>query len=216
MTKLAIVDDHELLRNGIAAIINTFENFSVMLSANNGKDFIEQLKSIDETPDIVLLDITMPVMNGYDTAAWIKAKMPDTKILVLSMMDNESAIIQMLKNGATGYILKDSKPAILKEALISIKDHGFYMNELINGRMLHYVSTQSQNRVTNSPHNLNEKELTFLKLICSEYTYKEIADQMHASPRTVDSYRDNLFEKLQIKSRVGLVMFAIRNGIVII
>ena len=216
MTKIALVDDHELLRNGLAAIINTFQDYSVVLSANNGKDLIEQLRNKNEQPEIILLDITMPVMNGYDTALWIKNNLPDTKILVLSMMDNDHAIIHMLKNGATGYILKDSKPAILKEALNNMRDNGYYMNELINGRMLHLVSTESQSRINNISHNLNGKELTFLKLICSELTYKEIADQMNASPRTIDSYRDNLFEKLQIKSRVGLVMFAIKNGIVTI
>ncbi len=216
MTKIALVDDHELLRNGLAAIINTFEGYTVALSANNGKDFIEQLKNNTDIPDIVLLDITMPVMNGYDTALWIKANLPDTKILVLSMMDNDNAIIQMLKNGASGYILKDTKPAILKDALNNMREHGYFMNDLINGRMLHRVNTQNSNRIAASSLNLTERELTFLKLACSENTYKEIAEQMHASPRTVDSYRDSLFEKLQIKSRVGLVMFAIKNGIVTI
>ena len=127
-----------LLRNGLASLIRSFEGYSVLFEANNGKEFIQQLKTYP-APDIVLLDITMPEMNGIETAAWIKKNLPAAKILVLSVMDTDTVIISMLKDGARGYILKDSKPAVFKQALDNIRDTGFYMNELVSNKMLNYV-----------------------------------------------------------------------------
>lgn len=214
-THIALVDDHVLLRSGLAALINSFDGYQVLFEADNGEDFIRQVQQ-HPPPAIVLLDITMPRMNGYETAAWIKANLPDAKVLVLSMMENDTAIIRMIKMGAKGYILKDSKPPTFKEALNSVRDHGFYINELISSRMLHYVSHDGEEtpaaRMATVP--LSDKELAFLKLAATEMTYKEIAGQLFISPRTVDSYRDALFEKLGVSSRVGLVLYAIKQGIV--
>ena len=214
MTLVALVDDHELLRTGLAAIINSFEGYKVILEANNGKHFIEKLDS-KNSPDIVLLDITMPVMDGYDTSGWIKANMPKAKILVLSMLENDTAIIRMLKNGARGYILKDSKPMVFKEALDNIRDSGYFINDLVSNKLMQYINHEDV--FDNDKHtmsNLTDNELIFLKWICTEKTYKEIADEMFLSPRTIDTYRDNLFRKLDVKTRVGLAIFAIKNGIV--
>lgn len=214
--KIALVDDHELLRNGLATLINSFKDYEVMLEANNGKDFIKQVKE-ENAPDIILLDITMPVMNGYDTALWIKSNLPKTKVLVLSMLDNDNAIIRMLKNGAVGFILKDSKPAMLHKALDSICEYGYFTNDLINSRMLHYVNTESKENARTYPSmNLSEREINYLKLAASEKTHNEIAKELNISVRTVDGYRDSLFEKLKFKTRIGLVLFAIKNGIVTI
>jgi DNA-binding NarL/FixJ family response regulator len=214
MTFVALVDDHELLRTGLAAMINSFEGYKVALEANNGQQFIEKIKS-KTPPDIILLDITMPQMDGYETSHWIKTNMPQTKILVLSMLENDTAIIRMLKNGARGYILKDSKPKVFKEALDSIRDSGYFINELVSSKLMHYINHEE---VFDSDafalNNLSENEVTFLKWICTEKTYKEIADEMCLSPRTIDTYRDNLFKKLDVKTRVGLAIFAIKNGIV--
>src|SRR6478672_11224507 len=139
MTSVALVDDHELLRTGLAAIINSFEGFKVVMEANNGKQFIEKVKA-KASPDIVLLDITMPGMDGYETSNWIKNNMPQTKVLVLSMLENDTAIIRMLKNGARGYILKDSKPKVFKEALDNIRDSGYFINELVSSKLMHYIN----------------------------------------------------------------------------
>ena len=216
MTFVALVDDHELLRTGLAAIINSFEGFKVVIEANNGQQFIEKVKG-KTPPDIVLLDITMPVMDGYETSSWIKANLPQTKVLVLSMLENDTAIIRMLKNGARGYILKDSKPKVFKDALDSIRDSGYFINELVSNKLMHYINHEE---VFDSDafalNNLSENEVTFLKWICTEKTYKEIADEMCLSPRTIDTYRDNLFKKLDVKTRVGLAIFAIKNSIVTI
>lgn len=214
MTFVALVDDHELLRTGLAAIINSFEGYKVVIEANNGKQFIEKVK-IKIPPDIVLLDITMPVMDGYETSIWIKANLPQTKVLVLSMLENDTAIIRMLKNGARGYLLKDSKPKVFKEALDSIRDSGYFINELVSNKLMHYINQEeifdADALVLNT---LTENEVTFLKWICTEKTYKQIAEEMCLSPRTIDTYRDNLFKKLDVKTRVGLAIFAIKNGIV--
>jgi DNA-binding NarL/FixJ family response regulator len=214
MTTVALVDDHELLRTGLAAIVNTFVGYKVIFEASNGKEFIASLKT-KPSPDIILLDITMPVMDGYETAAWIKLNLPDTKVLVLSMLENEGAIIRMIKNGARGYILKDSNPKVFRTAMNNIRDTGYFINELVSNKLMHYVNQDDGGEMQVMPiQNLSDNELCFLKLICTDKTYKEIADDMSLSPRTIDTYRDNLFKKLQIKTRTGLAIFAIRNGLI--
>jgi DNA-binding NarL/FixJ family response regulator len=209
-TFVALVDDHALLRSGLAAIINSFEGYRVLLEADNGQDFIEKIMG-KKHPDIVLLDITMPVMNGYETADWIRVNLPDTKVIVLSMMEGDTVIISMLKKGAKGYLLKDSKPEIFRHALNQVRDNGFYINDQVSNKMLHYLNNSNVNSATTE---LKERELQFLKLCVTDLTYKQIAAQMNISPRTVDDYRDALFEKLNVSSRIGLVLFAIKNGIV--
>jgi DNA-binding NarL/FixJ family response regulator len=207
--RIVLVDDHVLLRNGLAGMLKE-SGYQVLFEADNGKDFIEKLKKETE-PDIVLLDINMPVMDGYATAAWIKTNYPEIKVLALSMYDDEEAIIKMLKNGARGYILKDSHPSELKAAIESLAAKGFYYSEMVTGRLMRTIMDDDGKAVDES---LTEREIEFLKLSATEMTYKEIAEQMHLSPRTIDGYRDALFEKLNIKSRVGLVLYAIKNDIV--
>lgn len=212
LTKIALVDDHSLLRGSLASLINSFDGYKVIFEADNGKEFIQLLQK-NQSPDIVLLDITMPEMNGFETAAWIKQHMPSIKVLVLSMMDDDTAIISMLKEGARGYILKDSKPFVFRQALDNIRDKGFFMNELVSNKMLNYVVGEDKKNYASVITQLTEKETKFLRLACSEMTYKEIAAELGLSPRTVEGYRDELFKKLGVMSRVGLVMFAIKNGL---
>lgn len=213
MTRVALVDDHALLRGGLASVINSFGDYQVVFEADNGKQFIEKLAK-NEEPEVVLLDITMPEMDGFETAKWIKENKPDIKVLVLSMMDNDAAIIRMLKHGAKGYILKDSKPDILKTALYDILTKGFFLNELVTGKLVHFINQSEKENKEVHAVSLNDKEIDFLKLCCTEKSYKEIADSMDVSPRTAEMYRSNLFEKLGTTSRVGLVLYAIRNGLV--
>jgi len=211
---VALVDDHVLLRNGLANLIRSFGEYSVLFEAGNGSDFIRQLKP-RTLPDIVLLDINMPDMDGYETSLWIRRHHPEIKIVALSMYDTDNSIIRMLKNGVKGYILKDADPAELKVALESVISKGFYYSELVTGKLLHTINTlDAPDHQVRHVLRLNDRELEFLKLACTECTYKEIAEQMYLSPRTIDGYRDTLFEKLNVKTRVGLVLYAIRNGIV--
>jgi len=213
-TNVALVDDHILLRNGLAGLIGSIDNYNVLFEADNGIDFINKLKNFP-IPDIVLMDISMPAMDGYDTTQWIKQNHPQTKVLALSMYDNEQSIIRMLKCGAKGYILKDIEPDEFKTALNALVSKGFYYSEMVTGKLIHAVnkSDKSELQVKNSVM-LSEREIEFLKFACTEKTYKEIADAMCLSPRTIDGYRDALFEKLNARTRIGLVMYSIRNGIV--
>ena len=211
---VVLVDDHVLLRNGLANLIKSFGDYTVLFEATNGKIFIDKLNA-NLLPDIVLLDINMPEMDGYETCLWLKRNYPKIKVLALSMYDNENAIIRMFKAGAKGYILKDCEPAELRLALDALVTKGFYYSEMVTGQLIRTISdiNELDNHVK-SIIKLNDREITFLKLACTELTYKEIADKMFVSPRTVDGYRDDLFEKLNAKTRVGLVMYAIKNGII--
>jgi two-component system, NarL family, invasion response regulator UvrY len=211
--KIVLVDDHALLRSSLASVINNF-GYEVMYECKNGKEFIEKIDK-KNLPDLVLMDINMPEMDGYETTLWLKKNYPLVNVIALSMYDDENAIIRMIKNGAKGYILKDSSPPELKTALDSVVSKGFHYSERVTGKLIHSINQMDEeDNTTKQVLNLNDKEVEFLKLVGTEMTYKEIAQQMHLSPRTIDGYRDNLFDKLNIKSRVGLVMFAIKNGVI--
>ena len=209
--QVAVADDHSLLRQALAKLINSFENFAVLFEANNGNEIKAKLgKHI--IPDIVLLDVNMPDMDGYETAQWLHTNFPQVKVLALSMFSDENIIIRMLKLGAKGYILKNAEPEELKEALTSVLEKDFYLSEYISGKIVSGLNKEldkPDDRVT-----LSEKEKVLLRWICSEMTYKDIAAKMFVSPRTLDDYRNNLFEKLKVKTRVGLVLYAIRNRLV--
>jgi DNA-binding NarL/FixJ family response regulator len=186
----------------------------VLFEANNGKEIFKQLQP-RLLPDIDLLDVNMPEMDGYETALWLKRNYSGIKILAFSMYDNENSIIRMMKNGAKGYILKDIDPMDFRRAIDSLVRKGFYYSELITGKLIHTVSQfHEPDDLPKSPAQINARETEFLKLVCTEMTYKEIAEKMFLSARTIDGYRDALFEKLNVKSRVGLVLYAIKNSIV--
>jgi two-component system invasion response regulator UvrY len=211
---VVLVDDHVLLRNGLASLIRGFGEYEVLFEACGGKDLIRQLQN-SRLPDIILLDINMPEMDGYDTACWLRRNFPDIKVLALSMYDTDNAIVRMLKNGAKGYVLKDIDACVLKVALDSVLEKGFYYTDMVTGKLIHTISTLDDPEMRmRRLLALNERELEFMKLVCTEWTYKEIADRMYLSPRTIDGYRDALFEKLNVRTRVGLAMYAVRSGIV--
>ncbi|MBT9484012.1 response regulator transcription factor [Sediminibacterium sp.] len=215
MKKIVLVDDHILLRNGLAGIIAGFDNFNVLFEANNGSHFIELLDP-SNLPDIVLLDITMPVMNGFETAEWIFNNHPSIKVMVLSMLNDERTIIKMLKFGAMGYMTKDTDPKELNRALNELYNKGIYFNQLLCQNLVHSVRNglEEPNDEYQIFLNLPEREKEFLKLLATDLTLKEIAAKMNLSPRTIDGYRDNLFEKVKVSNRVGLVLFALRNNLI--
>ena len=211
---IAVVDDHTLFRKGLISLINVFPNFEVMLEASNGKDFIDQLDP-NNLPEIVLMDISMPEMDGYATCEWLKINYPNIKVLALSTMDAETAIIKMIRSGAKGYIVKDADLSELKLAFSELLTIGFFYNELVSRKVIHSINKIVEgNDEVASLQKLSENELTFLRLSCSEKTYHEIANEMFKSEKTIDGYRAELFRKLNVSSRVGMVMYAIKNGIV--
>ena len=210
---IAIVDDHTMFRKGMITLINFFPNYTVLMDAANGKDFIVQLNP-KQLPDIVLMDITMPEMDGYATTQWLLHNYPDIKVLALSTMDSEAAIIKMIKSGAGGYVLKDADPQELHTAFDELMHRGYFYNELITSKVLGKIREIIEDKTPDATFiKLTDREMEFLKYTCTEMTYKEIADKMHLSVRTVEGYRDILCEKLDLKSRVGLAMYAIKNGI---
>lgn len=207
---VAIVDDHSLFARSLEKLINSFSNFRVLFHAKNGLELQDSINHGEKLPDIILLDINMPVMNGFETAEWIMENHPKTKILALSMEDDEQTILKMLRKGAKGYLLKDIHPEILNTALKELMEKGFYHSEKVSETLLHSISPDEEGIIMD----FKENELTFLQLACSEMTYKEIADVMDLSPKTIDGYRQDLFKRLKIKNRVGLVIFALKKNLI--
>ncbi len=210
--KIGLVDDHILVREAIANIIRSFDEFSVCLMADNGKDLINKLTD-NNAPDIILLDVSMPEMDGHETTQWLSKYHPKIKILLLTVYDAES-LIHLIRAGVKGFLKKDIQPAELKSALHCIVENGTYCSHTVTGRLFNLMRSHTTKDSTWGSVALTENEIVFLKLVVSEMTYKEIAVKMQVSPRTVDNYRDHLFVKLAVKSRVGLVMYAIKTGIV--
>lgn len=211
---VAVVDDHTMVRKGLTALVNLFPLYDVLFEAANGKELIRELQTRQgPLPDIILLDIVMPELDGFATAKWLTENHPEIKILALSTMDAETAIIRMIKNGAKGYVLKDSEPAELKRAFDEVLSLGFYYNEFVSRKTVQSLNLLADDKTRHAADKLTDRELSFLRLACSEKTYAEIAREMFVSERTVDGYRDTLFKKLNVTTRVGLVLYAIRNGI---
>ncbi len=214
MTKIVLVDDHVLLRSGLVSLINSFSDYTVLFEANNGKQLIELLDATN-LPDIAILDITMPVMNGYETALWLTTQYPQIKILALTMINDERSIIRMFKNGAKGFLLKDSKPQEFKAALDGLANKGVYLNKAMCDNIIHsfkYHGAEADEEF-DKLNKLNEREKEFLALCCTEKSHREIAEVMGVPLRTIDNFRDMLYEKLQTTSRVGLALFAMRNNL---
>ena len=215
MTRIALVDDHKLLRKGLATLVSQL-GYEVVFQADNGQEFIRQLAS-NRPPHIVLLDINMPVMDGYETLQWIRGHHPDMRVIALSMYDQETAVIRMLRGGAKGYLMKDDDPDELRRAIEAVLQDRFYHSEIVSSKLIHNlqkVELPSDPNISHDAVKLGKREIEFLNMICSDLTYKEIAAKMFVSPRTVDGYRDDLFQKLNVKSRVSLAMYAIKQGLV--
>ncbi|WP_138483375.1 response regulator [Dyadobacter bucti] len=207
-TTIAIVDDHELMAKALSGLVQKFEEYDVLYEVPGGNELIYMIK-MKMVPDIVLLDINMPEMDGYDTALWLKNNYPEVKVLALSMNDKEESIVRMLRNGARGYLLKGCKPHELKQALDSLVQKGYYYTEYITNQLIKSLNPDTFKNPVDML-GLNERETNFIRLSCSDLTYAEIADKMCVSPRTVDGYRESVFQKMNVKSRVGMVLVAIR------
>jgi DNA-binding NarL/FixJ family response regulator len=208
--KIGIADDHQLFLKSLAHLINSFPGFEVILEALNGERLLHELKAAPVLPDILLLDVTMPIMDGPQTTTKILAAYPGTRIAALSMKADDMTIIRMLKAGSCAYLLKDIHPDELEKALTEIAHRGYYNADAFN---INYRRLILKAEETNK-HQLNSREQHFLQLSCSDLTYKEIAGQMYLSERTIDGYRDAIFEKLNVKSRVGMVLEGIRQGLI--
>jgi DNA-binding NarL/FixJ family response regulator len=208
---IALVDDHTLFRKGLQGLIEMVDdNIDILFEADNGIDMQKKLME-DNLPDIILMDINMPEMDGFESVIWLNKNYPAIKVLVVSMVENEESIIRMLKLKVKGYLSKDVEPAELGDALNAIMSKGFYYTDFITGKLVHTLQNEHEKEALAV---LNEKEKKFIQLACSELTYNDIAGEMFVSPKTIDGYRNNLFEKLNVKSRVGLALYAVKHGLV--
>ncbi len=207
--KLILADDHILLRDALTNLINNFEEFTVIARAGDGTEIIQEIENGCK-PDIVLMDLNMPNMDGYETAKWLTQNHPEIKIVILTMYDTEIALIRLLQAGVNGFLKKDIHPAELKNALLTVATGEYYYSNHTTFK----IASLFRNHSTLEKSILNETEINFLKLASTDMTYKEIAQAMRLTPRNIDAYRDSLFTKLNVKSRVGMAIYAIKNGIV--
>lgn len=208
---IVIVDDHILIAKALTGIIENFKQFEVLYECENGKALQDKLQVKNNIPDIVLLDISMPVMDGFATAQWLKETHPQILIIALSMQDDDQSLIKMIKCGAKGYLLKNVHPAELEKALNAMVKNGAYFPDWATSRVFNSISAGAA-LDAEAAINITAREKEFLQYTVTEMGYKEIAEKMFCSPRTVESYRDSLFEKLGLKSRVGLAVYALKNG----
>lgn len=210
--QVVIVDDHVLFTQSLTGLVNTFKNYEVAYTCKNGEEFINTIKDkgVDDI-DVVLLDINMPKMNGIEVMKYLHRKHSKLNVIALSMEDTEKTVIRMLKFGSKGYLLKDIHPEDLLKALNSVVENGFYHSKLVSSVMFYNLNPEADRK--DKKVALKEKEIKILQMLCTEMTYREIAEALHMSPKTIDNYRMNLFQKLDTKNRIGLVIYAIRNGI---
>lgn len=207
---VVIVDDHLLIAKAISSIIDHFGGFSVLYEVENGKRLMERLAIAANIPDVILLDISMPEMNGFETALWLREHHPGIKVMALTMQGDEESLIKMIRNGAAGYLNKNVHPTELEQALLQVLEKGFYYPDWAASKVLRGL----MNNADKQEIKLTDRETELLKLVCTELTYKEIADRMNCSPRTVESFRDALFEKLGVRTRVALALYAVKKGLI--
>ncbi len=209
--KVAIADDHDLIRQGIIKLVEEGD-CEVIVQASNGEDLIKQLEST--SPDVVLMDINMPAMNGIEATKWIESNKPDIKVIALSALDDDINVIRMLKAGARAYLLKSSQSAQLLQAIRDVQQHGYHFSDLVSGKLIKTIHTNQLEENVAVGISFSDQEVTFIKYLCTEMTNKEIADVMCVSPRTSEGWRKNICDKLNVKTRVGIVLYSMRNNLV--
>lgn len=203
---VVVVDDHFLLSQAIGGLVQDFKNFKVLYLCKNGQDLLDKLEDPNNIPDLVLMDIKMPILNGIETTEILTKKFPKIKVLALSIEEDEYTILKMLRAGARGYLMKDTKKDILEEALLEVMEKGRYYTNTVSQILMGSVEKEIDTE-------LKEKEIEFIKLACTDMSYKEIAEAMYCSYKTVEGYRDAVHKKLKIKNRIGLVLFAIHHNL---
>lgn len=213
MTNIALIDDHKIFSDSLAGLINDFEGFRVIWSAQDGKSAIERLQKDKIQPDIVLLDIVMPGMSGVEVARWISENRNSVKALALTMEEDDNNVLRMLQYGVKGYLLKNSGAEELHKALVQVVEFGYYYTPIITANIHKHVE---QKFVVSKVPELSGREKELLQLLCSEMSYAEISGKLFLSESTVDTYRARLFDKFEVKNRIGLILKAVHLGFVTI
>lgn len=211
-----IVDDHVLYRAGVKNALSSKKNIKVIAEADNGAHLLNMLKGIQ--PDVILLDIQMPIMDGITTLPEIKKLYPKIKVIMLTLLDDQSVITKLMELGANSYLVKTSDAEVIYEAIKTCHEQEFYFNALTNKALLNNL--RNKNVVTpfgsvNDEARLTEKEVTILRLMCEEKSTREIAEAVDLSPRTIEAIRDKLKAKTGTKSTAGLIMFAVKNKLLV-
>jgi DNA-binding NarL/FixJ family response regulator len=213
---IAIADDQMLFRKGMAAIVNTFENMTVICEADNGHKLLGFLETTTQKPDVILMDLSMPNLNGIDMMKIIHEKYPKQRVIILSIHNEEKFVIYLIELGASAYLFKNSEPEDVEKAIKGVIEKGFYFSEDTLSTF-HKRLTNKKSHVSvhdNIPITLSLREIEVLNLICQEQTAHEIAEKLFISVRTVDGHRNNLLEKTGARNTAGLVIFAIKNNLV--
>lgn len=212
--RIAIADDHQLVRSGMMMILRENADFVVVQQAENGRELLDGIEQ--SKPDVVLLDLDMPVLGGADTLVEIKKNYSHIRVLMLTMHDNEAFILQMMELGANGYLIKNTDPKEVVKAIHKVVDDEFYFSEEVSKAMLHGMSNPDlKNSDGLDGHGLTEREVEVLQLICKEHTTTEIGEALFLSPKTIEGYRKALLIKTEARNMAGLVLFAIKQGLYI-
>lgn len=208
---IIVTDDHRLFRKGMCALLSEFEDVGETGEAGNGEELINQIKAAKFLPDLVLLDINMPVMDGVETTEYLKAHYPGIRIIIISMEEDVQLVTHLIGKGVDGYLLKNSDPDELELAIKMVMKNEFYLSTSLTGAIFKGSSKDE----TGTPENeFSERELEILQLICEQYTAPEIADKLLISARTAEGHRRRLLDKTKSKNMAGLVVFAIKNRLV--
>ena len=210
---IVIVDDHILIAKALGSIMSKFENFDILYECGNGKELQDKFIVKKNIPSIVLLDVSMPVMDGFATSKWLREAHPNVLVLALSMQDDETSLIKMIKNGARGYLLKNAAPTELETALKTITNNGYYYPDWASNIVFSNIANPIDETSNIAVLDITEREIEFLRLCTTDLSYKDISDKMNCSPRTIEDYRNKLCDKLNIKSRVGLAVYAVKSGL---
>jgi len=215
ITPVALVDDHTLVRSGLVGLVNRLGGYEVVLEAEDGKEFSQSLSSAPPI-QIAIVDLNMPIMDGFATIAWLHRTHPSIKSIALTFDGSESAVIRAIRSGARSFLLKNMKPDRFKLALDQVRDTGYFANDLLNSTEPDTIISVYEREQSRILQDITPKELAFIKLACSpaEYTYEEIGDLMLTKPSTVETHRKHVFDRFNLKSKAGLVIFAYRWGIV--
>ncbi len=211
--KIAIADDYKIYRDGLKVGLSADENLEVLFEADNGEDLLKGLETI--APDVIIMDLKMPIMDGMEATKLVRKKYPSMKVLVVSMYEDDKFIIHLMENGANGYLLKNAEPEEIRRSIYAVHENGYYFNDLVNKALLKKLVLKNNLKPSfNQNVELTERELEVLKLICEEKTASEIAKEIFLSPRSVEGIRQRLIEKVGVRNSAGLVMFAVKSGIV--
>ncbi|MGN6540645.1 MAG: response regulator [Ginsengibacter sp.] len=210
---VAIADDHKIFRRGVILSLKTYHNIRFILEAENGEELIKGIEK--EQPDIVLMDLKMPVKDGIETTKYLNKHYPKIRILILTMFEDERFVGHLMDSGANGYLLKSTEPAEIKQGIMDVMTNGFYLNNFVNRVLIKKnYAKQKFNPNLNSQITISEREKEVLSLVCMEYTAQEIAQKMDISARTVEAIKDRLMERFGVKNSVGLVFFAMKNSLI--